>query len=176
MSLSSLLSLIGCEVRTSRGSEGNKDVDINTPFGAVSLQSRDLSGETGLLVYPGARPIGAARRRAPDNGANISVSSTIFGMKVVARRYKTTDPLDKVVEFYANWLKRFGKVIRSGELERIAQGRQKSQRHSHGHPCGVDGVELKVGPERNRRIVTVQSNGRGSVFGLVHIQIRTSKH
>jgi hypothetical protein len=84
-------------IKVHQSRTGN-DVQVDTPFGSVHVQHHGTTRpETaGMPLYPGAKPI--------HGGENASVDlSAIFGdkdLQIVAGKWETTDPIDKVQKFY----------------------------------------------------------------------------
>jgi hypothetical protein len=164
------LLLAGCTVRTSKDpvSGKDKDVDIKTPFGSLSVKkgSTDIK-DTGLPLYPGARP----RKDGDDNNANVNISSSLFGLKVVATKFESDDASDKVLSFYQKQMGKFGPVIEcSGGVD------VNFHRHDKDDPvtCEGSGHEyekaLKAGTQHNQHIVAVRSAGKGSTFAVVYVR------
>jgi hypothetical protein len=95
-----LVALIGCSISTKKDSKtgGDKDVDIRTFMGSISVHkgSTDVK-DTGLALYPGAQP---KKDMKDDSGANVDISSSFFGVKVVALKFQSNDAPDKVLSFY----------------------------------------------------------------------------
>lgn len=165
------LALAGCTVRSGKDSAGReKDVDIKTPFGSLSVKKgmTDIR-DTGLPPYPGARP-----RKDEDNGdsnANVNISSSLFGLKVVATKFDSDDAPDKIVAFYQKSLGKFGNVIQcNGGLD------VNFHRHDKDDPVTCDGSggefqkALKAGTQNNQHIVAVRSSGSGSTFAVVYVR------
>lgn len=161
----------GCTVREKKDASGKeKDVDIRTPFGSLSVHkgAGDIKA-TGLPLYPGARP----RNEDDDNNANVNINSSMFGVKVVAQKYESDDAPDKVLAFYQKQMGKFGNVIECGSGLDI-------NFHSHDHAkdapvtCDNSGHEydkaIKSGTENNQHIVAVKTNGKGSTFAIVYVR------
>ncbi len=173
----------GCVVsthkdRSEQGSE-NKDVDIRTPFGSLSVRSAPDVKETGLALYPGAK---VKKDDEHDGGANVNISSSLFGVKVVALKFQSDDPPDKVLSFYRKEMGRYGKVVectggfnlnfhphdrRDKDAEVTCNGHDSS-----GHDYKQ---ELKVGTESNQRIMAIKPSGKGSEFALVYVSAHDEK-
>jgi hypothetical protein len=90
-------------IREVSGTTGNKEVSIKTPAGNVEIHQAteaDL-GMLGLPVYPGAR-------RVTDDG-NASLTAN-FGSQnlvgVLAAKFETDDPIQRVRSFYEDQLAR----------------------------------------------------------------------
>jgi hypothetical protein len=174
-----LIALAGCSVTTHQKDNGKKDdVDIRTPFGSLSVKegTTDVK-DTGLALYPGAR----AKKDSDDehHSANVNISSSLFGLKVVALKFESDDPSDKVLGFYRREMGKYGTVVdctggfnlnfhhRDKDAEVTCNGNEGS-----GHEYKE---ELKVGTENNQRIMAVKSRGNGSEFALVYVRAWESK-
>src|SRR6266536_3504793 len=97
--------LTACSVNVKKDSAGeDKNVDINTPFGGIHVNKDADVRDTGLPVYPGAR-----QKQKGDSGneksANVDISSSSFGVKVVAIEYESDDAPGKVLAYYKESLK-----------------------------------------------------------------------
>src|SRR5271170_2223971 len=73
-----LMVLPACSVNVKKGENGeDKKVDINTPLGGIHVNNSADVRDTGLPVYPGARP----KKKDDDNdekSANVDISSFGF--------------------------------------------------------------------------------------------------
>ena len=169
--------LIGCSIHASKDERGkDKDVDIRTPFGSLSVHkgSGDAK-DTGLPLYPGARLKSGSDH---DDNANVNISSSMFGLKVVAQKFESDDSPDKVLGFYEKQMGKYGSVIScSGGNMNV-----RFRRHDKDDPVSCDGhsghdydKELKVGTENNQHVVAVKSSGRGSEFTVVYVRAWDNK-
>jgi hypothetical protein len=184
LAFGALLALPGCSVNVKKDSEGKeKNVDIETPVGGLHVAKDADVRDIGLPVYPGAR------RREPtgdrnDNGAHVNISTSLFGIKVVAIEYLSDDPPEKLVTYYKDQLRKYGNVLEC----------HTNNRHPGTNMDGVDTsgdskqlkceddqngktVELKVGTDQHQHIVSIKpgDDGKGSDFGLVYIQMHGGK-
>ncbi len=181
--LLSAIFLAGCTIRTneSTDSSGKKkeDVDIRTPFGSLSVKngkSADLK-DTGLPLYPGARP--KEGKPGEDEGANVNISSSMFGLKVVAQEFQSGDAPDKILSFYRKQLGKFGKVVQCAGSD----SNLSAHKDDKNAPVSCDGdsdgseheQELKVGTQGNQHVVSVKPKGGGSEFALVYVRITGDK-
>ena len=173
-----LSALIGCSITTHDKENGKKDdVDIKTPFGSLSVKQGQADvKETGLTPYPGAQP----RRDSDDehHSANVNISSSLFGLKVVALKFESGDAPDKVLAFYRKDMGKYGKVVdctggfsmnfhhHDKDAEVTCDGNDSSHEYKE---------ELKVGTENNQRIVAIKPSGDGSVFSVVYVRAWESK-
>jgi len=177
------LVLPGCNVKVNKDSEGqDKKVDIETPVGQLHVSKRADVRDTGLPVYPGAR-----RKEKGDDGnessANVNISSSLFGLRVVAIEYLSDDPPEKLVAYYTGQLKKYGNVLECHTNENHDGANVDSDDDSDDKPLKCEGdnqgkeIELKVGTRQNHHIVSIRpaDSGKGSDFGLVYVQIRGGK-
>ena len=169
-----LAALAGCSISTHEHDKGKQnDVDIRTPFGSLSVKegNTDLK-DTGLALYPGAR----VKKDSDDDhhSANVNISSSLFGLKVVALKYESDDPSDKVLAFYRKDMGKYGKVV-------DCTGGFSMNFHHHDKDADVTcddhrgsshdyREELKVGTENNQRIVAIKPAGKGTEFALVYVR------
>ncbi|MGC2695584.1 MAG: hypothetical protein WA738_07315 [Candidatus Angelobacter sp.] len=169
------IALIGCSITTHDKGNGKKDdVDIRTPFGSLSVREGHTDvKDTGLALYPGAH----AKKDSDDehgHSANVDISSSLFGLKVVALKYESDDAPDKILAFYRKEMGKYGKVVdctggfnmnfhhHDRDAEVTCDGRETS-----GHEYKE---ELKVGTENNQRVLAIKPSGNGSEFSLVYVR------
>ena len=161
--LSMAVPLTACNIDVQKHeSDGKADVDITTPVGNVSVRTNVSAADTGLAVYPGARPL--ENEKEPRN-ANVQVSNSIFGVNVVAARYESNDDEKRIVDFYRNEMKTYGDVLECRGNVNYRGGRPVCREK----PFEED-LQLVAGPEENQRIVAVKPRGGRTEFGLVHVQ------
>jgi len=157
----------GCKVHK-QGEGANKKVDIETPVGSLHVNTQVDPKDTGLEVYPGATRAedGEDRKHA----ANLSIDSSVFGVKVVAIKYRSDDPPDKLLDFYRKQLKSYGEVSECHGSVSFAGGHMLCQ-----NTGARDETSLVCGTEERHHIVSVKPEGQGSNFGLVYVQTRGEK-
>ena len=167
-----LLVFTGCSVTTHEKDGKKDDVDIRTPFGSLSVKEGNSNvKDTGLALYPGAQE----QKDSGDdhNSANVNISSSLFGLKVVAMKFASNDPSDKVLAFYRKEMGKYGKVVDcTGGFNMNFHHHDKDaevacDNDSHGHDYKE---ELKVGTENNQRIMAVKPKDNGSEFTLVYVR------
>jgi len=155
----------------------NKNLDIHSSVGDLHAGNDADAKKVGLPLYPGARP---KSNDENNNQANLSLFTEALGVKLVVAGYESNDAPEKVIAFYRDKLKQYGKVLEC---------------HSHKHDDGVDVnddakdsketkelkceensgpvTELKVGTSDNQHIVAVDpGSGKGSTFALVYVHTR----
>jgi hypothetical protein len=176
VAFASWLMVLACTVDVKDRDGDKSKVDIQTPVGGIHVDEEANVKDTGLSVYPGAR-----KKEKTDNdskSANVNISSSFFGVKVVAIEYESDDPPSKVQAFYQEQLKKFGRVIQcrtdkhGGDLT-VKAGHESSKREVRcdGNNSG-NVVELKVGTEDNQHLVSVEPEGKGTDFALVYVATR----
>jgi hypothetical protein len=162
-----------CSVNVKKEKNGDdKQVDIQTPVGGIHVSKDADAADTGLLVYPGARPK-QKDSDGDDKSANVNLSGFGFGLRVVALEYESDDPPDKLVSFYKGQLKKYGDVLvcRTSHFE-INTDMKNSDHSSNALACESSSgpnVELKAGTKENQHIVAVEPEGKGSSFSLVYV-------
>lgn len=189
------LTISACSVNVDKGERsGDKKVDIETPMGGLHVSEGADVRDVGLPVYPGSRPK-PKDNSGDEKSANINISTGSFGLKVVAVEFLSDDPPGKVIDYYSNELKKYGKVLvcaGAGKDVTANVHPGKSDDDSDQLTCddskngasfrigdkekesSDDGsrTELKAGSKSNQHIVSVKPNGKGSDFGLVYVRTR----
>jgi hypothetical protein len=172
--------LAGCSISTSKDKSGkDKDVDIRTPLGSISVhQGASDAKETGLSAYPGAQL--KTDFDEHEGSANVNISSPFFGLKVVAVKYQSNDAPDKVLAFYKKDMAKYGKVLDcTGGFNMGFRRHQQDAEVTCNDGGGSDRryrEELKVGTQNNQRIVAIKPNGDGSEFALVYVRASDEKN
>jgi hypothetical protein len=170
MMLATLALLPACSVNVKdKGGDGNSKVDISTPVGGIHVDENADARDTGLPVYPGARP-----KPKTDDGdkksANVNMSAFGYGLKVVALEYVSDDPPDKIIAYYQDQLKKYGHVLQCHSNAIKADhdsGKLKCDSDDSGNK-----IELKAGTDDNQHIVSVEPEGKGSDFAIVWLRLR----
>ena len=177
LATAALLLSSACSVNVQKERDGqDKQVDIKTPMGSVHVSKGADPQDVGIIVYPGARL--KQDDDETDKSANVSVSGFGYGVRVAALEYESNDAPDKLLAFYQNQLKKYGKVLvcHTGHFHVDADIDKHST--SHDLTCegsgGVD-VELKVGTKENQHIVAIEPDGTGSKFSLVYVRTHSKE-
>ncbi len=175
----SLLAFSACTISNNKGENGKDNVDIKTPFGSMKVDQGVDARDTGLPLYAGAKPF--EKQKDGHNAANVNISSSFFGLKVVAAEYTTPDAPAKVHDFYQNALKSFGKVVEcKGEYTGFKYDKGNADQDtpvdcSDAHGNSTDEIQLKVGTRHHQRVVSVKPDGTGTRFALVYVNTRGEK-
>jgi hypothetical protein len=186
------LLLAGCHV-TENDHGDHKNVDIGTPFGSMKVNTaKNLdTNAIGISAYPGAVPINDKGDDDSSN-ANVSMSFGPFHLGVKAADFQTSDPSDKVLDFYRKDLaSRYGSVIECrghssvGSVDHTSQGLTCNDdehthiRNSDGHSKGFailsgdssSDIELRAGSPLHLHIVGVEHHDGGVKIGLVSLDL-----
>ena len=174
LGVAAALLLPACSINVKKEQNGqDKQVDINTLVGGIHVSKGADVADVGLAVYPGAR-LKQDGSDGKDKSANVNISSFGFGLKVVALEYQSNDAPDKLVAYYKDQLKKYGRVLECHTSHLDVNPDIKGSDHgSHELTCeGSSGnnIELKVGTKENQHIVAVEPDGKGSSFSLVYVR------
>ena len=156
----------------------NKNLDIRSSVGDLHIGSDADARKTGLPLYPGARLKSDDENR---NQANLSVVTEAFGMKLVVANYDSDDAPAKVIDFYRDKLKKYGKVLEchsqkhGGDVE-VHDG-DKDSKDTKELKCEENSgpvTELKAGTEDNQHLVAIEPRdaSKGSTFAHVYVHTR----
>lgn len=174
--LAACLTVLACSVNVKKDSSGeDKNVDIETPIGGIHVDKSADVHDTGLPVYPEAR----IKQDGPsndDDNANVNVSFFGYGVKVIAVKYQSDDPPAKIIPFYKDRLKKYGKILECHTSDSDPKGESKG--NSEELTCDSESgqtVELKVGVKDNQHIVAITPEGKGSTFTLVYVRLNSGK-
>jgi hypothetical protein len=130
--------------------------------------------KAGLFLYPGAR---LRHDDQNDSTANLSLFTEAFGVKLVVAKYDSDDAPGKVIDFYRDKLKKYGKVIECHTREHGGSDPDIDE-PSGAVKCEGDNTgpvtELKVGTQSNQHVVAIEpgKSASGSSFTLVYVHTR----
>lgn len=168
MVLASVL-LAACDAKvTNDPKSDDKDVDLRSPIGNLSVKTSMDVPDTGLPVYPGAKLL----KDDEDDGdsADVNISSPFFGLRVVAAEFESDDEPQKIVEFYRSEMKTYGDVVECrGNID--FEGGDSGKKPVCKEQATRE-VQLVAGTEENHRLIAVKSRGSGSEFAMVYIDAR----
>ena len=178
LSITVLAALLLLPTRGAAQSANRDDQDKNLDIQLHVGKDADAR-KVGLPLYPGAR---LKHDEENQNRANFALLTGAFGMKLVVASYDSGDAPSKVIAYYREQLKRYGRVLecRSKESGGDVHANVHSQesKDSKQLKCDDDNagniVELKAGTEDNQHVVSVEPSetGKGSTFALVYVYTR----
>src|SRR5712691_8060154 len=160
-------------------SDQDKKLDVRSSVGDLHVGSDADAQKTGLPLYPGAR---LKSDDGNQNKVNLGILTEAFGFKLVVVNYDSDDAPAKVIDFYRDKLKKYGKVLEcrsrkhGGDVD--VNDDDKDSKGSKELKCEGDNAgpitELKVGTEDNQRVVAIEPNDghSGSTFALVYVHTR----
>lgn len=165
---------------TAQEDEKNKSLDVRSSVGDLHVGNDASPRETGLPVYPGARLHEKDDRDG--SNANLALFTSAFGFKLVVLNYDSEDPTQKVISYYRDKLKKYGKVLECHTHEHGGDVNVDADDHEPGKSqelkCEGDNTgnvtELKAGTQGNQHVVAIEQakEGAGSTFALVYARAR----
>ena len=173
------LSAVSVHAQTANDSGHDKSFDVRSSVGDMHVGSDVDQRELGLPAYPGARLRQHDEQR---NSANLALFTSAFGVKLLVASYDSDDESGKIVSFYKDKLKKYGKVLEcrsshhGGNVD--VNERDEDSNHSKALRCEGDNtgnvIELKVGTEDNQHVVAIEpaENGKGSTIAMVYVHMR----
>ncbi len=174
LALALTLATTACTLTVDDKAEGKgKKVEISTPAGELKVRTNEEADlkEIGLPEYPGAR----RTKEEDEPSAHVSISSSLFGLKVVAAKFESDDPPEKILAFYRPHLEKYGKVTEChGDVDFEGPTGSKEVVCKPGKH-GEDETELVVGTGERFRVVGAQPHGKGSKFGLAYVTLREGR-
>ena len=162
-------------------SDQNKHLDIQSSAGDLHLGNDADARKAGLPLYPGARP---RRDKDDSDPVNLGLLTEAFGFKIVVAKYESDDAPGKVIDFYRDKLKKYGKVLEchtrehGGDAHTDIDDDKDSDSRKKDLKCDGDNTgpvtELKVGREDNQHVVAIEPRDghAGSTFALVYVYTR----
>lgn len=175
--VAALIASPACTISSNKSEPGKDKVDIKTPFGSLKVDEGVDVRDTGLPLYSGAKPY-VDKDKDGHNSANVNISSSFFGVKVVAAEFTSPDPPSKVLDFYQKALKSYGKVVEckgsynAMKVDRNPENNDAPVDCSDTHGDKDNEVQLKVGTRNHQHVVGVRPDGSGSRFALVYVNTR----
>jgi len=161
----------------------NKNLDIQSSVGDLHVGSDADARKAGLPLYPGAR-LKTGTSDGDSNQANLSLFTEAFGFKLVVSNYESDDSPAKIIDFYRDKLKKYGKVLEchtqkhGGNVEvHDDDDKDSKDKKSKELKCDENSgpvTELKVGTEDNQHAVAIEprDGGKGSTFAVVYVHAR----
>jgi hypothetical protein len=176
-SVALLLFATACRIQVDKADNGHdKNVKIETPLGGIHVSQNDTgAADIGLPAYPGAH----LANENGDKSADVHMGFGEWQLRVKVVKYRTSDPEDKIVEFYRKALGRYGDVIECRGNRAVGSPTVTRE----GLTCDDDGknhvaneasggLTLKAGSKRHQHILGIDSNdGSSTKFALVELDL-----
>jgi hypothetical protein len=110
---------------------------------------------------------------------NFGILTESFGMKLVVAKYESNDPAAKILAYYKDKMKKYGKVLECHNTNDNS-GFRSDNNDDRNRPLKCEGDnsgpvrELKVGTEGDAHFVSIESNegDKPTVFAIVYVRTR----
>jgi hypothetical protein len=153
--------------------------DVRSSVGDLHVGKDADAQKAGFSLYPRARP----KHEKDNDPLNLGILTEAFGIKLVVAKYESDDAPDKIVAYYRNKLKRYGKVLechsrKDDDHFNIDNDKGDDKNGSKELKCEGENsgpvTELKVGTEDHGHFVSIEpgDKGKGSTFSLVYVYAR----
>jgi hypothetical protein len=157
----------------------DKPFDVRSSIGDLHVGSDADAKKAGLPLYPGAR-LKTGKQDGDSNQANLSLLTEGFGFKLVISKYDSSDAPGKVIDFYRDKLKKYGKVLEchsqkhGGNVNVNNDDKDSKDKELRCEENSGPVTELKVGTENDQHVVAIEPGdaGKGSTFALVYVHTR----
>jgi hypothetical protein len=157
----------------------DKPFDVQSSVGDMHVGKDATAQKAGLPLYPGAQP----KHEDNNDPLNFGILTESFGLKLVVAKYESDDPPAKVLAFYRDKLKKYGKVLECHTHDSGSAHSDSSddQQKSKELKCEGDNTgpvtELKAGTQDDQHIVAVdpRDNGEKSEFVILYLYSRGKK-
>jgi len=171
-----IAALIPASAQTQKSDNSKDDsFDVRSSVGDLHLGKDANAQKAGLPLYPGARP----KEEKDNDPFNFGILTESFGFKLVVAKYESDDAPAKIITFYRDQLKKYGKVLECHTSEHGGGAHTDFDDDQHSKLLKCDGdnagpvTELKVGTEDNQRVVAIEPrDSHGSTFALVYLHAR----
>jgi hypothetical protein len=162
----------------------DKNFDVRSSVGDLHIGADADARKAGLPLYPGAVPAKSKDKDGDSDKVNLGLLTEAFGIKLIVAKYDSDDAPDKVIDFYRDKLKKYGKVLEchtkehGGDVHNDSDDSKDSDAKNKPLKCEGDNsgpvTELKVGTEDNEHIVSVElrEGGKGASFAIVYVYTR----
>jgi hypothetical protein len=175
VALSYFGSASGLAAQNQKSDDQDDHLDVRSNVGNLHLGKDADAAKAGLPLYPGARP----KQEKDNDPLNFGVLTESFGFKIAVAKYESDDAPEKILAFYRDKLKKYGKVL---ECHNTKEDSSFDFDDDEGHPkdlkCEGDNSgpvrQLKAGTQDNEHMVAVEpGNGKkGSTFTIVYLYKR----
>ena len=169
-SIALILSLSGA----AQDDQKDKNLDVRSPVGDLHVGKDADALKAGLPLYPGAHP----QNNDNNDPVNLALSTDNFGMKLIVAKYETPDPAEKVLNFYREKMKKYGKVLECHNTNDKSGIHHDDDNKEGSQPVKCEGdnsgpvKELKVGTEDNQHIVALEDPKETKATKFVLIYLR----
>jgi hypothetical protein len=132
------------QVQVEGGAGGKKEVSIKTPVGSLEVRSDISEAQLGLPIYPGAK-----RMKDKDSATvNLGLPGK-QNLRIVAAKFETADPLEKVRDFYKHRL--------GSEVTKFTEKNQEGN------------TVFEIKHDDQEKVVALESKGTGTQIALLRV-------
>jgi hypothetical protein len=174
MTAAAMVLAAGCKMSVDKaGENGEKKVEIKTPFGGLKVNEQPDPKDLGMAVYPGAKL--EPKQGEHNDNANVNIDMPMFGLKVVALKYNVDDSPDKVAAFYRERLHTFGKTVECRGEKSDDENINKSDQINLPVSCEKNDpssnvLTIKAGTRGNQHLAKIEPMGNGSKLTLLYLK------
>ena len=160
---------------TAFAQDSDKPFDVRSSAGDLHVGKDADAREAGLPLYPGARP----KHDENNDPLNFGILTETFGMKLVVAKYESQDSAAKILAYYREKMKKYGKVLECDSAKDNSSFHSDDDKDAS-KPLKCEGDnhgpvrELKVGTEGNAHIVAIESDDKSkpTTFAIVYFHRR----
>ena len=164
----------GCKMSVDKaGDNGEKKVEIKTPFGGFKVNEQPDPKDVGMAIYPGAKL--EPKHDGGNDNANVNIDMPMFGLKVVALKYDIDDSPDKVATFYREQMHSFGKTVECRGDKSDDEHIEKADQINLPVSCektdpSSNVLTIKAGTRGNQHLAKIEPLGKGSKLTLLYLK------
>ena len=146
----------------------------------IELQDKVSLADIGLPLYPGATQVKDINKDGKEEkgafGFNLWGGS--FGIKLSVLKFRSTDSIDSVSQFYREAMGRYGKVL-DCSVTAPSEDDKSDGKKNISLRCSKDDVKagklvIKVGKDdKHFRLVSMERQGKGVDFQLLNIAVNS---
>lgn len=154
----------------------DKPLDVRSSIGDLHVGKDADAQAAGLPLYPGAR----SKHEENSDPLNFAILTESMGLKLVVAKYESDDPPEKIIAYYRDKMKKYGKVLECHNHDEKGHAgahveSDSDDRHSKELKCEGDNTgpvtELKVGTSDNQHDVAIEprDSSKGTKFVIVYV-------
>lgn len=154
-----------------------KPFDVRSSVGDLHVGKDADAARAGLPLYPGAR----TKKEKDNDPLNFGILTEGFGLKIVVAKYESDDAPDKILAFYHDKLRKYGKVLECHTHDDgvHTDANSDDKQNSKELKCEGDNTgpvtELKAGTEDDQHVVAIEprnDNKQSTTFVIVYVHSR----
>lgn len=172
-----ILSALSLPAVAQQSNSDDKPFDVRSSMGDLHVGKDADAKRAGFALYPGAHP----KQEKDNDPVNFGILTESFGLQLMVAKYESDDSPTKIIAFYRDKLKKYGKVLEchghDDGVHTDANSDDDKNQHSRELKCEGDNTgpitELKAGMEDDQHVVAIEPRDDGkSTFSLVYVHAR----